>query len=235
MNFVFDLYGTLADIWTDEGKAEVWRSLSEALRGCRRRYKFAREQYASLCAVEKKYEGHEFDLLKVFEKMLASEGKDTSLAVQVAHNFRDASMIRLSLFPHVAEILSGLKARGAGVYLLSNAQSCFTRRELDTLGITELFDGIIISSEVGWKKPHKEIFDIAFEKFGICAEDSIYVGNDMMDDILGASGAGMRTVYIETEQSRKYDGKALPSPDLVAKDHEDLKKILFSLAENGAK
>ncbi len=234
MNFIFDLYGTLADIWTDEGKAEVWRSLSEALRGCRRRYKFAKEQYASLCAAEKKYEGHEFDLLKVFEKMLLSEGKDTSFAGQVAHNFRDASMIRLSLFPHVMEMLSGLRARGAGVYLLSNAQSCFTRRELDTLGIAELFDGIIISSEVGWKKPHKEIFDIAFEKFGICAEDSFYVGNDMMDDILGATGAGMRTVYIETEQSRNYDVESLPSPTFIAKDHEDLKKILFSLAE-GAK
>lgn len=231
MNFVFDLYGTLADIWTDEGKAEVWRTLSGAVRGCRRRYAQTRAIYNKLCAEEIKYKGHEFDLLGVFEKMLLEEGKDLSLASQVAWDFRDASMIRLSLFPLVREMLIGLKERGAGVYLLSNAQSCFTRRELDTLGLTELFDGIIISSEVGWKKPHKEIFDIAFEKFGITKDNSYYVGNDMMDDIFGATSAGMRTVYIETEQSRNYKDASLPSPTYVAENHEELCKLLFTLAE----
>ena len=43
MNFVFDLYGTLADIWTDEEKSEVWRTLAKTLRGCRRKYKYAKE------------------------------------------------------------------------------------------------------------------------------------------------------------------------------------------------
>lgn len=231
MNFVFDLYGTLADIWTDEEKSEVWRTLAKALRGCRRKYKYAKEMYSSLCAKEKKHEGHEFDLLRVFEQMLDAEGKDASLAQEVAWSFRDASMVRLNTFPLVHETLRGLKARGARVYLLSNAQSCFTRRELDTLGLTELFEDIIISSEVGWKKPHKEVFDIAFKRFGIKAEDSFYVGNDMMDDVFGAHGAGMKTVYIETEQSRKYSDNSLPLPDYIAKNHEDLSNLLLSLAE----
>ena len=236
MNFVFDLYGTLVDIWTDEGKAEVWRGLAGRLRGCRRKYLWAKESYARLCREEHLGEGREFDLLRVFERMLAEEGKDISTAPEIAREFRENSMVRLGLFPLVKEILTGLKERGAGVYLLSNAQSCFTRYELDKLGLTSLFDDIIISSETTYKKPSGEIFKIAFEKFGISPENSIYVGNDMRDDVLGAHGAGMRTAYIETEQSGKYPHLDLPAPDYVAKSHAELKEILFSLAEeNGNK
>ena len=231
MNFVFDLYGTLIDIKTDEGKAAPWRALAGKLRGCKRRYAWTKDSYKQLCAGEVRYEGHEFDLLRVFEKMLEAEGLDVADAPALAHGFRDASMEKLRLFPLVKEMLTGLKARGAGVYLLSNAQSCFTLRELDTLGLTELFDGIVISSEVGWKKPHGEIFKIAFEKFGITEKDSYYVGNDLRDDVFGAHGAGMKTVYIETEQSRDYPGVELTSPDHVAMNHEELCALLFNLAE----
>ena len=231
MNFVFDLYGTLVDIWTDEGSPAVWRGLAGALRGCRRKHLWAKESYARLCREEHLGEGREFDLLRVFERMLMEEGKDVSTAPEIAREFRENSMVRLGLFPLVKEILTGLKERGAGVYLLSNAQSCFTRYELDKLGLTPLFDDIIISSETMYKKPSGEIFKIAFEKFGISPEDSVYVGNDMRDDVLGAHGAGMRTAYIETEQSGKYPTLALPSPDYVAEDHAHLRDILFSLAE----
>lgn len=231
MNFVFDLYGTLVDIWTDEGSPAVWRGLAGALRGCRRKYLWAKESYTRLCREEHLGEGREFDLLSVFEKMLENEGKDKALAPELAKEFRENSMVRLGLFPLVKEILTGLKERGAGVYLLSNAQSCFTRYELDKLGLTPLFDDIIISSETTYKKPSGEIFKIAFEKFGISPEDSVYVGNDMRDDVLGAHGAGMRTAYIETEQSGKHPTLALPSPDYVAEDHAHLRDILFALAE----
>jgi putative hydrolase of the HAD superfamily len=231
MNFVFDLYGTLIDIKTDEEKAAPWRALAGRLRGCRRRYAWVKDTYKELCRGEVKYEGHEIDLLRVFENMLTAEGLDKCGAPALAHEFRDASMEKLRLFPLVREMLRGLKERGAGVYLLSNAQSCFTLRELDTLGLTELFDGIVISSEVGWKKPHGEIFKIAFEKFGISPEESFYVGNDLGDDVLGAHSAGMRTVYIETEQSRYYADLKLPSPDYEAKDHQNLCSLLLDLAE----
>ena len=232
MNFVFDLYGTLVDIWTDESRPEVWRGLAGSLRGCRRRYLWAKEAYARLCREEHLGEGREFDLLRVFERMLTEEGQDPTLASEIAKEFRENSMVRLGLFQGVKELLMGLRQRGAGVYLLSNAQSCFTRYELDKLGLTPLFDDIIISSETTYKKPSGEIFKIAFEKFGISPADSVYVGNDMRDDVLGAHGAGMRTAYIETVQSGKYNME-LPKPDFLAQDHKHLTDILFRLAEGG--
>ena len=98
------------------------------------------------------------------------------------------------------------------------------------LGLTPLFDGIIISSEVSIKKPSEKIFQLALDRFGLDPDECIYVGNDMLDDVFGASRAKLKTVYIQTEQSRKYDAKALPSPNYTATDHEELYKLLLTLA-----
>ena len=151
-----------------------------------------------------------------------------SRAQTLADEFRRLSMVRIKAFHGVKTMLRELRKVG-GVYLLSNAQACFTRKELADTGLISLFDGIIISSEVGVKKPSERVFEIAFDTFGISPADSIYVGNDMRDDILGASSVGMKSAYIHTEQSGSYDYR-LPTPDYIAKNHFELKRILLSLA-----
>ena len=96
--------------------------------------------------------------------------------------------------------------------------------------MTSHFDGILISSEAGIKKPHRAIFDVAFEKFGINENECIYVGNDMHDDVLGAYNAGLKTVYIETEQSGKYADLDV-KPDYTVPTHEKMKELLISIAK----
>lgn len=228
MNFLFDLYGTLADIHTDEKKNELWEGLAAALN--ENDAQALRSEYLALCDELSKKRAHrfeEFDLLYVFEKMLGFRGISKDKAPELARKFRVLSRERLRLFPCVKEMLAELKQSGAGVYLVSNAQSCFTRDELDELEISGMFDGIVISSEVGVKKPHSEIFDIALAKFSLCKDDCVYVGNDLHDDVLGANAYGMITVYIETEQSGKYPGLDA-TPTYIARDHSDMKRILLS-------
>lgn len=229
MNFVFDLYGTLVDIKTDESPASFWRSVCRELGTSRLLWRSVRREYLSLCRAKKESEEHEIELLDVFGEMLRNRGRPESDAQRLALAFREASTEKLKLFSGVKEMLLSLREAGAGVYLLSNAQSCFTRHEIELLGIDSLFDGIIISSEVGVKKPSEKIFRIAFERFGISACDSVYVGNDLRDDVLGATAVGMRTVYIRTEQSGEYPSLTLPSPTYVASDHDELSQLLLSL------
>lgn len=230
MNFLFDLYGTLADIHTDEEKDELWSGFA-ALLG-ESDVASVREEYLAICKKHAEAREHkfvEFDLLLVFEEMLENRGVSKKNAPEIARKFRVLSREKLRLFPCIFEILDGLRERGAGVYLVSNAQACFTRDELDELALTPHFDGILISSEAGVKKPHREIFDVAAKRFDINLDSCVYVGNDLHDDVLGASGAGLKTVYIETEQSGKYTNLDV-TPTYIAKDHEDMKNILFSLA-----
>ena len=230
MNFIFDLYGTLVDIKTDESKRTFWKAMCEQLGLSKLRWRTLMREYHYLCADKMLSPEHEIDLSDVFGDLLVCYGKERSESDSFARIFREKSTERLGLFPNVQEMLLFLRKMGSGVYLLSNAQSCFTRNELDLLGLTPLFDGIIISSEVSIKKPSEKIFQLALDRFGLDPDECIYVGNDMLDDVFGASRAKLKTVYIQTEQSRKYDAKALPSPNYTATDHEDLYKLLLTLA-----
>ena len=226
-NFLFDLYGTLIDIRTDEWSDAFWKKIAEML-GTADPAR-ARERYQALCKETPLPEGGEIDLTGVMRRLLEEFGVHQD-ALTFARAFRAASMQKLKLFDGVPELLCGLKQRGAKCYLLSNAQACFTHDELKKLGLADKFDGILLSSEVGWKKPSPRFFTAAFEKFSLQAETCIYVGNDLHDDVMGARRVGLRSVYIETEQSGTY---ADPIPvDLFAKSHAELKTLLFSLAEN---
>ena len=231
MNFIFDLYGTLVDIWTDEESDELWEGVASLLGDGEDGAEQVREEYLSLCRAAHTREGQEINLLSVFEAMLASRSVDISVAPSLASEFRRLSMVRLRRFRGVVTMLRQLRAMGAGVYLLSNAQSCFTIDELKATGLLGLFDGILISSDVGVKKPSEEIFHIAFARFGVSPADSIYIGNDMRDDILGASSVGMTTVYIHTAQSGSYPSLEIPSPTYTVSSHREMKRLLTKIAE----
>lgn len=220
MDVLFDLYGTLADIETDEASPAFWEEVARAVGE-----NATRENYLSLCAQAEAElpAGGEIDLLGVFARMTGPKGD----AAAFARTFRTLSRRRLRLFPYAAELLRGLKERGVRTYLFSNAQACFTRDELRLLGLGNAFCGVLLSSEAGWKKPSREFFACGFARFGLDARSCVYVGNDLRDDVGGAHGAGMRCVYLQTEQSGRY-GRA-PTPDWCAADLKEVYNIILSL------
>lgn len=201
-NYLFDLYGTLVDIHTDEERYSFWKKVGKRLKADTEELKAL---YKKLCReeAEKVGAGKEFDLLLVFEKIVEIYHSSMS-AEELATYFREKSTDYEKLYHGVKRKLKALKKAGRGVFLISNAQACFTLRELEKLGLTPLFDGIVISSEVGFKKPSVEIFEIAFEKFGLEKENSLFVGNDLHDDVLGAMNFGIDYHYVETKQSGIY-------------------------------
>ena len=233
-DFLFDLYGTLLDIRTDEEKSVLWADLAHALGRDAADGPALRAEYLALCRAGCGGEETEFDLTAVFGELLARNGRNPADALALARRFRLASREHLTVFPCVKECLAELRACGAGVYLLSNAQTCFTLGELEESGLAPFFDGILISSEAGVKKPSPKIFEVAFERFSVTAENSIYVGNDLRDDVLGAHRVGMRTVYVPTAQSRDYGDLPLPAPTFAVKDHTELKTLLLALAAGQA-
>lgn len=223
-NFLFDLYGTLADIETDEESPEFWERVGGMLHTDGRA---AAQTYRKLCG-NGLPDWRETDLLPVMEKLVALYGAQYG-AADFAEAFRAASVKRLRRYPAVFELLAGLRQRGAKTYLLSTAQACFTYPELCSLGLADKFDGIVLSSEIGWKKPSPHFFERALKKFSLKAHDCVYIGNDLRDDVGGAQGVGIRTVYIQTAQSGRYADP--PAADITVTSHEELLSTLFSLAE----
>lgn len=91
-----------------------------------------------------------------------------------------------------------LKARGYGVYLLSNAPVTFAS-ELDIYPILRIFDGLVVSGPIQLVKPNVEIFQHLLDKYGLKAEESLFV-DDLEVNAEGAQKCGMHG-YV-------YDGDA---------------------------
>lgn len=227
-NYIFDLYGTLVDIHTDESKASLWKKIAVyfSAQGAAYTGKELKERYITLiCEEEKKLQRKlkkkypditvrevEIDLDRVFVTLYKEKGvnankqliKDSMIA------FRAITMEKLKLFPGAKELLTGLKEAGKKVYLLSNAQTSFTLPEMQLLGITEYFDDIFFSSDLEVKKPSAYFYEALFEKHSLKKEESVMVGNDRWADVQGALDFGIEAVYLHTEQSTPFEG-ALPA------------------------
>jgi putative hydrolase of the HAD superfamily len=93
-------------------------------------------------------------------------------------------------------LLEALRARGLKLALVSNTASpeWLLRPVLERQGLVERLDAIVLSSEVGKRKPHRAIFERALADLDAEPENALFVGDRLVADILGASRVGMRTV-----------------------------------------
>ena len=224
-NYIFDLYGTLVDIHTDENKASLWKKIAVyfSAQGAAYTGKEIKERYGALIDAEakklrrklsKKYPGImvkevEINLDRVFVSLYKEKGvkankqliKDSMIA------FRAITMEKLRLFPGTTELLQSLRDAGKKVYLLSNAQTSFTYPEMKALGLTGYFDDIFFSSDLEVKKPSAKFYEALFEKHGLGKEESVMIGNDRFADVQGALDFGIEAIYLHTEQSTPFEGE----------------------------
>ena len=89
--------------------------------------------------------------------------------------------------------------------LLSNAQSCYARAELEMTGLAGVLDDVIISSEEKIRKPARDLYMLALDREFVTAKHALMVGNDEQNDIVGARTAGIDGVYFRTEISPADD------------------------------
>lgn len=229
---VFDLYGTLVDIRTDEDDPAVWVQLADWLRpheaiiepqslhALYKRVVASMEKGAQSDA----HEAHpEIDIEDVFAAMLGAMGVKASkaLTTSTAIHFRALTSRYIRLYDGAKELLAALRKAGKGVYLLSNAQALFTRAEIGVLGLTDCFDAIYLSSDCGVKKPDTRFFERLLTECEIDPAQAVMIGNDGGSDIAGARALGMRTIYIRSNIS---PDEPLPVADAVLQEM-DLAKV----------
>ena len=209
-NYIFDLYGTLVDIRTNEDKSYLWDKMVElfGFHGAMYERKELKKAYFSYVKeleeqMKTKEEYPEIDVQVVFRRLFEEKGVsvEDSTLVMFQNIFRILSTKFVCLYDGVIEFLEALKKKGKKIYLLSNAQSNFTRPEIKYLGLEKYFDGILISSEEQCKKPGKSFYTKLIERYDLNVKESIMIGNDSISDILGSYEMGMDSLYIHTEIS----------------------------------
>ena len=93
-------------------------------------------------------------------------------------------------------LLESLRDRGLKLGLVSNAfdPGWLLHRDLERMGISERVDVAVFSSEVGKRKPHREIFERALGSLGVEPDRAVFVGDRLYEDVRGAGELGMTTV-----------------------------------------
>ena len=207
-DLIFDLYGTLVDIHTDENQ-EVWEktavlfgfygahytgaSLQEAFAGAmRQREAAAGQSYECFPDIP-----CEQVMAQLFRDKGIRENAD-NLGIQAAQLMRISSMEYIRLYPHVKESLQTLRRNGYRLWLLSNAQKVFTAFELVHLDLVSEFDKIYLSSDYLCRKPDARFFRALLQEQKLDTRRCLMIGNDRNTDIAGAKAAGLDTLYMHT-------------------------------------
>lgn len=219
-NYMFDLYGTLADIHTDEGDISLWEKTADYYTAHGAAYtaeelqkaycQFVDEEKNVIHSTHPEYKFIDIKIEKVFKKLYTVKGAAPTDedVLKTALFFRRTSREYIKLYDGISELLDDLKSRGANVYLLTNAQRSFTWDELQILGIVDKFDGIVISSDEECCKPDPYFYNTLLDRYGLDPKETIMVGNDPAADIKGAKGVGLSTLYIHTNISPELDENA---------------------------
>lgn len=207
---VFDLYGTLVDIHTDESNKNFWKKLAKHLRkhNVHYEYKELKKEYSRLCGSYKdkllaRTPGRrvEINISDVFYDLCSSKnaGITREFSDSFGRYFRKLSTAYIRVYDGVYDMLRELRESGIRVWLLSNAQTIFTMPELEALDLVRYFDGIAISSEAGFKKPDGAFAEYLYEKYGdagIVPGECLMVGNEYEADGGVAANSGMNFLYV---------------------------------------
>ena len=91
-----------------------------------------------------------------------------------------------------------LKQRNLQISLVSNMMlpGKLLKAKLQEANILDLFDNIIISSDVGFIKPHPEIFQKALAQSRLSVDEVVFIGDTYQQDIIGAKRVNLKTVWL---------------------------------------
>lgn len=231
---IFDFIGTLANVKNYDMEASkmklykaVWNAgFNVSLQKFLDAYNLAHEKYRVI-----RYK----DLVEVANSIWISEALN-------ALRFKttpDDSRIKLAVNVFFEDYLNSLELRPCTKNMLAEASqdyklgliSNFTYAPviyagLRKLGINRFFNAILVSEDVGWRKPHVKIFEETLKRLNAKAEETVYVGDSPLEDIKGAEALGMKTIFVASQfytLEDLYESKQ--KPDMIVKNICELYKL----------
>jgi len=133
---------------------------------------------------------------RLLEKLLVP---DHSLAQKMAEEYWKVRIANTRLNEGASKVLGDLSE----VFLLgviTNGPTKWQEAKLTALGVRSYIKYLIDSETVGHQKPQPEIFRYALEKAAVAPERAVMVGDSLEDDVGGAQGVGMRTIWYKRRE-----------------------------------
>ena len=201
---LFDCYGTLIDILTDERDIATYRYLSRWLvyQGVGVTPENLRDLYT--CRVREALEltGEAYPEVRV-EDVFSGICTEYALwkidavriGVESARAFRAASIRRLGVIEKSKKLFDLFSTKKIGV--VSNGQRVFSECEMRAGGLYDQSGFVIFSSDLGYQKPDTRIYAAALERMGLPARDVLFIGDNTENDVDAPRRFGMQALYVE--------------------------------------
>jgi HAD superfamily hydrolase (TIGR01549 family) len=134
------------------------------------------------------------------------------------------TMKYITIDASAVKVVAEFKRRGFRLGLVSNMMlpGKLLKAKLKQANAMAYFDAIAISSDVGFIKPHPEIFRYALSQVGLRADEVVFVGDTYRQDILGAKRVGMKTIWLNI----RGESRTIAADDPPDEEIESLPELL---------
>ena len=141
---------------------------------------------------------------------------------EITRAYSDAFFVHPPV-PHAESVavLEGVRGMGLKIGLISNTgmtPGTAFRRFLDQHRMLQYFDILTFSDEVKLAKPSDQIFWMTVNSLNSTPEQTVHVGDHVINDVQGAKQAGLRTVWIEGFYQREDPTDPKTEPDIAVPD-----------------
>ena len=138
---------------------------------------------------------------------------------EIARSYSDSFLVHPPpAHADAVQVLQGVKDMGLRMGLISNTGMTpgFTFRSyMEERGMLGYFHTLTFSDEVKLAKPSGEIFMMTLRSLGATPEQTIHVGDHVLNDVVGAKRAGLKTVWITGFYEREDPGDPETEPDVT--------------------
>lgn len=150
-------------------------------------------------------EGHEVRALRewfptyrreAWRLALADQGLDDPLlAEELGEHFARERRGRHEVFSDAGEALRQLR-ESYSLALVTNGAACLQREKFAASNLSDFFEVVVVSADVGAAKPDASIFEHALSQLGATPDRAVMVGDSIPKDIDGALAAGLGAVWL---------------------------------------
>ena len=149
-----------------------------------------------------------------FQRALADFGiHDFKLSENIGENYIELCPKKNKLFPYAFEVLDYLKEKYT-LHIITNGFDKTQHIKLEHSNLMPYFNQIITSEKTGVKKPNLKIFEHALDLANAKNVESIYIGDNLVVDIVACQNSGIDGIYFNPEQKEhdetpRYEIKCL--------------------------
>ena len=157
-------------------------------------HKVATNQYERYSRGEVTYERQKIDRIKIFFSEFNIE-KEEKEASELFERYLKLYENNWKTFNDAKYVLKDLKTKYK-LGIITNGDEKQQTNKLKLTNLTDYFDTINISGEIGYSKPSKEIFEIACKRINEKPENCLMIGDNFKLDIQGAINSGLSAIWI---------------------------------------